>query len=82
MAGPKKRKGRMVTGMASSATYDKATGKTTVNPTTYTYGNLKAKGGKRKPKPGETFPTAKNGNKVGKANALTRGKGKKKGLKK
>jgi hypothetical protein len=77
----------MVTGMASSATYDKATGKTTVNPTTYTYG---AKGGKRKPKPGETFPTGgtgkfftnKNGSKVGKANALTRGKGKKKGLKK
>lgn len=40
--GGKRPKGRKVVGMASSATYDKATGKTTVNPTTYTYAKGKA----------------------------------------
>lgn len=52
-----KNKGRAVVGMASSATYSKATGKTTINPVSYTYAR-------------------------GRANAASRGKGKKKGLRK
>lgn len=49
----KRPKRRKVVGMASSSTYDKATGKTTVNPTSYTYAkgkdNARSRGkGKKK----------------------------------
>jgi len=48
VAVPKRRRGQGATGAASSATYDKATGTTTINPTTYTYGRGGKKRGKRK----------------------------------